>query len=97
MNKRATHASFVSDLKKKMRSLKKMKEGDVHVFTINANYGRYKIIKALGTGSMEFIEGEPLVRIIKAKSFRFEEIINIGLQILESALNMYLSLIQTIN
>lgn len=44
MRRRTSHTSFVSDLKKKVRSLKNMREGDVHVFTINANYGRYKII-----------------------------------------------------
>lgn len=41
---RHSHNSFVQNLRKKVKSLKKMKHGDVHVFTINANYGRYKII-----------------------------------------------------
>jgi hypothetical protein len=38
------HESFVKNLRKKVKSLKRMKPGEVHVFTINANYGRYKII-----------------------------------------------------
>ena len=44
MRRSASHASFVESLKRKMKSLKDMKEGEVHVFTVNANYGRYKII-----------------------------------------------------
>lgn len=44
MKRKVSHESFVNNLRKKIKSLKKMKEGDVHVFTVNANYGRYKIV-----------------------------------------------------
>lgn len=44
MRNRRSHASFVENLRRKVRSLKKMRSGDVHVFTINANYGNYQIV-----------------------------------------------------
>jgi len=39
-----SHASFIENLTWQMKSLKRMKPGDVHVFTINATYGRYQIV-----------------------------------------------------
>lgn len=44
MKNRKMHASFVDNLRRKVRSLKNMKPEDVHVFTINASYGHYQVI-----------------------------------------------------
>ena len=44
MKKKRSHAAFVENLRRQVRSLKKMKPNDVHVFTIDANYGHYQIV-----------------------------------------------------
>ncbi len=43
MKHRRSHASFIENLRRKVRSLKKLKPNDVYVFTVNANYGHYQI------------------------------------------------------
>jgi hypothetical protein len=44
MKNKRSHASFVENLRHKVRSLKKLRPQDVHVFTIDANYGHYQIV-----------------------------------------------------
>lgn len=44
MKNRGKHASFIRNLRRKVRSLKRLKPHDVYVFTINANYGHYQIM-----------------------------------------------------
>jgi len=44
MKNRLSHASFIENLRRKVRSLRNLRPNDVHVFTINANYGHYQII-----------------------------------------------------
>lgn len=55
------HGDFAESIREKLRSLSGVKKGDLHVFTINANYGRYKVVigpvKKRGTVPLE-IDGE---------------------------------------
>lgn len=44
MKKSVSHGPFLEELKKTIQSLKNMKPGEVHVLSINANYGHYQII-----------------------------------------------------
>lgn len=44
MNRRRSHERFLDKLKEAIRSLKEMKPGEVHVFNINASYGRYQVV-----------------------------------------------------
>lgn len=44
MKNRRSHASFIENLRRKVRSLKGLKPHDVHVLTVNANYGHYQIV-----------------------------------------------------
>ena len=44
MKRHRSHASFIENLRQKIRSLRKMKPEDIHVFTIDASYGRYQIV-----------------------------------------------------
>lgn len=44
MKKRKVAEPFIDQLKRSVRSLKKMRPGEVHVFSINANYGHYQIV-----------------------------------------------------
>lgn len=44
MKRRRSHASFLEELKGVVRSLRKMKPGEVHVISINASYGHYQIV-----------------------------------------------------
>ena len=50
MKANRSHASFIENLKRQMKHLRRMKPDEVHVFTINANYGRYQIIIGPGKG-----------------------------------------------
>ncbi len=44
MKRRRENASFIEQLKRTVRSLRDMKPGEVHVLSINANYGHYQIV-----------------------------------------------------
>ncbi|MBT3181727.1 MAG: hypothetical protein HN337_04365 [Deltaproteobacteria bacterium] len=44
MKKRKAHLPFIDQLRHAIKSLKKMKPGEVHVLSINANYGHYQIV-----------------------------------------------------
>lgn len=44
MRKKRTQLSFIEQLRQAMQSLKKMKPGEIHVLSINANYGHYQIV-----------------------------------------------------
>ena len=43
MKSKKAATPFVDQLKKALKSLKKMKPGEIHVLSINANYGHYQI------------------------------------------------------
>jgi len=44
MKRRNSNRTFLSELRKVIKSLKRMKPGEVHVLSINANYGHYQIV-----------------------------------------------------
>ncbi len=44
MRKNKAHLPFIDQLRHAIKSLKKMKPGEVHVLSINANYGHYQIV-----------------------------------------------------
>ena len=44
MKNNGLHVMFIKKLKQKIRELRHMKQGEIHVLTVNANYGRYKIV-----------------------------------------------------
>jgi hypothetical protein len=55
MKRRRREQAFFDELMKATRSLGKMKPNEVHVLSVNANYGRYEII--IGPQSRESSEG----------------------------------------
>ena len=44
MKKRRKDGAFIDELRRMVRTLKKMKAGEVHIMSINANYGHYQIV-----------------------------------------------------
>lgn len=44
MKRKRAHERFLDQLKEAIGSLKQMRPGEVHVLSINANYGRYQIV-----------------------------------------------------
>jgi len=44
MKRLRSHSSFIENLRRQMKSLKKMGREDVHVFSIDAQFGHYQIV-----------------------------------------------------